>query len=492
MRSLLFRLPSRSCLFARALNPRSISFLHLRQLHNASESRGELHKRSATAPPLRLTTFSNVLSRNSDPSAPFCSIVPPHILKHIAHSPIAPKVARKAAQHTLSLTHPFRDVRSEQGVSRPSRGGPGPFLPASFFEGILNSPAASEADREMARHNLELIRPLRKGEVPPEVLIGKPAPPQPPELGSSTSEPDASSRPNSEEATFTPISEPDRPIYTCNSTTRLPGTLIHPGDTPSDIAASECSTLHGHALAFFRDIFHHPAPSSRMICSVHFSRHCNDAFWDGQQMVFGDGDGCYFNRFTSSIDVIAHELTHQVVSSTCNLCYYYQPGALNESLADVFASMVKQHHLKQTADEADWLIGQNLFTEIASGPGTTPVALRSLKAPGTAYNNPALGKDPQPAHMADFVVTALDSGGIHINSGIPNRAFYLVATALGGCSWERAGKIWYAVMTDVRRLPQNATFEQFANRTLQKAAAMYGDDVRDIVEHAWREVGVIL
>ncbi|CAM5676724.1 hypothetical protein SFUMM280S_07534 [Streptomyces fumanus] len=155
-------------------------------------------------------------------------------------------------------------------------------------------------------------------------------------------------------------------------------------------------------------------------------------------MVFGDGDGEIFLDFTIPVDVIGHELVHGVTQYTANLTYFGQPGALNESVSDVFGSLIKQYTLGQSADQADWLIGAGLLA-----PRVTGVALRSLKAPGTAYDDDVLGKDPQPATMDDYVRTGRDNGGVHINSGIPNHAFYLAATALGGNAWERAGQIWY-------------------------------------------------
>src|SRR5262249_6826367 len=149
----------------------------------------------------------------------------------------------------------------------------------------------------------------------------------------------------------------------------------------------------------------------------------------------------YFNRFTISVDIMGHELTHGVTAYTAGLIYQGQSGALNESISDVFGSMVKQFALSQTVATADWLIGAGIFTPKVNG-----VALRSMKEPGTAYNDPVLGKDPQPADMAHYVNTSSDNGGVHINSGIPNRAFYLTAVALGGNSWDRAGRIWYATL----------------------------------------------
>nr|Q06517.1 RecName: Full=Extracellular minor metalloprotease; Flags: Precursor [Serratia sp. E-15]AAA26553.1 extracellular protease [Serratia marcescens] len=125
--------------------------------------------------------------------------------------------------------------------------------------------------------------------------------------------------------------------------------------------------------------------------------------------------------------LVGHELTHGSDRERSRLIYYQQSGALNESLSDVFGSLVKQFHLQQTADKADWLIGAGLLAKGIKGKG-----LRSMSAPGTAYDDPLLGKDPQPASMKDYIQTKEDNGGVHLNSGIPNRAFYLAATVLGG------------------------------------------------------------
>ncbi|HEY6873218.1 MAG TPA: M4 family metallopeptidase [Geobacteraceae bacterium] len=219
---------------------------------------------------------------------------------------------------------------------------------------------------------------------------------------------------------------------------------------------------------------------------VHYDTHYNNAFWDGSEMVYGDGDGEIFDRFTKCIDVIGHELTHGVTQYEANLAYSGQPGALNESLSDVFGSLVKQRSLDQTADKADWLIGAGLFTKKVKG-----VALRSMKAPGTAYDDPVLGKDPQPGHMKDYVNTSSDNGGVHTNSGIPNHAFFLAATAIGGRAWEKAGKIWYVALRD--RLRSTATFKQAASATISVAKDLFGDGSKEMkaVQAAWKGVGVI-
>ena len=96
------------------------------------------------------------------------------------------------------------------------------------------------------------------------------------------------------------------------------------------------------------------------------------------------------------------------------------------------------------------------------------VALRSMKAPGTAYDDPRLGKDPQPADMSGYVDTTDDNGGVHINSGIPNRAFYLAAAAIGGHAWAAPGQIWYDVLTGPGITP-DCDFATFAALTVAAA-----------------------
>ena len=223
--------------------------------------------------------------------------------------------------------------------------------------------------------------------------------------------------------------------------------------------------------------------------TVHYGESYNNAFWDGTRMVFGDGDGELFNRFTVALDIIGHELAHGVTEDEGGLIYAYQSGALNESMSDVFGSLIKQSQpgKLQEADEADWLIGAGLLAQ-----GVQGVALRSMKAPGTAYDDPVLGRDPQPGHMNDYVHTNRDNGGVHINSGIPNRAFHLAATAIGGYAWEKAGRIWYETLRDSRLRP-NTGFIRFARMTVDVAGRLYGgaSTEKKAVANAWAEVGVI-
>jgi Zn-dependent metalloprotease len=225
-----------------------------------------------------------------------------------------------------------------------------------------------------------------------------------------------------------------------------------------------------------------------LLATVHYDEDYDNAFWDGTQMVFGDGDGELFNRFTISVDVIGHELTHGVTEQEAGLIYLKQSGALNESMSDVFGSMVKQFVASEKAEDADWLIGEGLFTDRVQG-----VALRSMAAPGTAYDDPVLGKDPQPADMSGYVVTSADNGGVHVNSGIPNHAFYLVATTLQGYSWERAGQIWYEALLSPR-MTSRMGFRGFARLTASTAQQLYGADSEEAVavRNAWSAVGINL
>ncbi|QNE77480.1 peptidase M4 family protein [Streptomyces finlayi] len=288
----------------------------------------------------------------------------------------------------------------------------------------------------------------------------------------------------------TPPTTPHRTLYDCRHGTDLPGHQVRDeGEEPTQ-DASVNRAYAGLGATF--ELLHKEYGRSSidgnglpLIGSVHYDEQYNNAFFDGEQMVFGDGDGEIFLDFTVAIDVIAHELAHGLTQYTANLVYEGQPGALNESVSDVFGALVKQYSLGQSAREADWLIGAGLLAPRVSG-----VALRSMKAPGTAYDDDVLGKDPQPATMDDYIETEEDNGGVHLNSGIPNRAFHLLATALGGKAWERAGQIWFDVLTG-GELASDADFATFARLTVTAAKTRFGTgDEAEAVTKAWSEVGV--
>jgi hypothetical protein len=285
---------------------------------------------------------------------------------------------------------------------------------------------------------------------------------------------------------------PSRAVHDAHGTQDLPGTVVRQeGEPPTgDPAADEAYDGLGATWSLYQRVYGRDSLDGAGLgldATVHYGRDYDNAFWDGTQMVFGDGDGVVFRRFTVAVDVIGHELTHGVTELTAALVYQGQSGALNESISDVFGSLVKQRSLGQDAADADWLIGEGLFA-----PGINGVALRSMKAPGTAYDDPALGKDPQPATMDGYVETTDDNGGVHLNSSIPNHAFYLAATAIGGVAWDGAGQVWYDVLTG-GRLPSDADFATFATATVQAARARFGDASHQAaaVADAWRQVGVL-
>lgn len=271
----------------------------------------------------------------------------------------------------------------------------------------------------------------------------------------------------------------------------LPGTRVrNEGEaTVDDIAVNEAYVGLGCTYNLYRDVYDRASIDGEnmpLLATVHYGKNYDNAFWDSSQLVFGDGDGQIFNRFTASLSVIGHELTHGVTQYTANLVYRGQSGALNESVSDVFGALVEQYAHQQSAEDASWLIGQGLFTDEVEG-----TALRSMKSPGTAYDDDVLGKDPQPATMDGYVQTDDDNGGVHLNSGIPNHAFYLTATAIGGMAWEKAGRIWYNTLTG-GMLSATSNFSQFAKATLSTASRCHGAESAEhrAVADAWDAVGV--
>ena len=287
-----------------------------------------------------------------------------------------------------------------------------------------------------------------------------------------------------------PAREKHRLIYDLQARnfSALPGKLVRSeGEArTTDPAVNEAYDNSGATYDFYRDVFNRNSLDDKgmsLISSVHLLRNLNNAFWNGEQMVYGDGDGKQFSRFTKSLDVVGHELSHGVVTHTCNLAYQGESGALNEHFADAFGVMVKQWKKNQTAVQADWLIGAGVM-----GPATKAKSLRTFKA-GKAYeDDPVLGTDPQPKHLKDRYRGSADNGGVHINSGIPNHAFYLTATKIGGRSWIRAGRIWYRTLLS---LTANSGFKDMVEASVTAAGAEFGRSSKEhkAVQAAWKEVG---
>jgi Zn-dependent metalloprotease len=279
-----------------------------------------------------------------------------------------------------------------------------------------------------------------------------------------------------------------RKAYDAKKSMNLPGTLVRAEGQPpvGDEAIDKTYENLGIFYNFFMDVLgrdSYDGKGGSLVATLNFGEKLNNTFWDGQRLAIGNGDGEMFTSFVN-LKIMSGELTHGVTETTAGLVYHGQSGALNTHISDVFAILIEQWHLGQTTDQSNWLIGDGVV-----GPTFNGGALRSLKAPGTAYDSPISGKDPQPKHMSKFDRSDRDNGGVHINSGIPNHAFYLAATKIGGFGWEGAGRIWYQTLLNIRA---NTDFAQFAKETLVRAERLFGNNSKQAtaVKEAWQAVGI--
>ncbi|KAL7816106.1 Metalloprotease [Trichoderma aethiopicum] len=404
-----------------------------------------------------------------------CFIVPPHLFRAIAQSPHVPEPIRKAAEASLAAHDRFaiaREVRTLQTIQdkRTKRNAAvqaSPFIPESVLQGLSASHAVDEASRARANRDLHHLQGLmtRAQLVDADDRVRK---------GAFTG------------ATYSNV-------YNASNTwddEKLPGKLGR-GQGEPPVEDSDVNSAYdnvNHVLKFYEQHFSLMSidgQNAPVTSSVHFGEDYADAFWspETKQMVFGDGN-VLLRNFTGCVDIIGHELAHAVTDNTSPLDYSDQPGALNEHISDVFGIMVKQQVENETSEEADWLIGENCLL-----PDVKGVALRSMKEPGLAYDDERFGKDPQVDNFAQWEVTTEDEGGVHIFSGIPNKAFYLSAVAFGGYSWEMAGKIWWRAM-NCGRVPVRCTFQQFADVTVECAEELFDVKAAMIVREAWNKVGV--
>ena len=283
----------------------------------------------------------------------------------------------------------------------------------------------------------------------------------------------------------------NRQVYDAQSggIASLPGRLVRAEGQPSvgDAAVDEAYDQSGVTYDFYSQRFSRDSLDDRglpLVSSVHVGQRLNNAFWTGDQMAYGDGDGQVFVRFTRSLDVVAHELTHGVITYTADLVYQDESGALNEHFADVFGILTRQWHTATDVRSADWLIGKDIM-----GPQTQARGLRTFKAEKAFENDPYFGTDPQPKHVREQYRGNNDNGGVHINSGIPNHAFFLFALALGGNAWERAGGVWYESLLS---LPREAQFSDMVLATEKTAVEQHGNGspVHQALMAAWRAVGL--
>ncbi|KAH7312971.1 putative protease prtS [Rhexocercosporidium sp. MPI-PUGE-AT-0058] len=422
------------------------------------------------------------------PNKHICSIIPPNLLHDILERNNTSQETRAAVQKTYDHCSKLLSKRKahchQDQVSGARQG-----LAASG----ASSSSSTPEDQARAQHNIQATQNIHSLRSAADTSST---------TGASTSAAAGTPAPDAEDGLF-------RKIYSSQKTDKLRKKLLYTegGDVKvleADVSAKEVLEYFGKTFEFYKEVFGRDGiddANLKMIGSLHFDDDpgppgMDNAFWDGDEMAFGDGDGEIFGSFTKNIDVIGHELTHGVVQFTANLKYEIQSGALNESMADVFGTMIKQYFYpsgKQLAADADWLIGEGIFLPAI----TNAKALRSMKAPGTAYNNPKVGKDRQPSTMAGYAklpnTDAGDYGGVHINSGIPNHAFYLASVALGGYSWEKAGKVWYAALCDekLKGIDTGTAFKVFADLTVEYAKSLFDADTEEKIKKAWVDVGVL-
>jgi len=216
-----------------------------------------------------------------------------------------------------------------------------------------------------------------------------------------------------------------------------------------------------------------------LVSSLHYSKNYDNAFWNGSQMVYGDGDGKLFGEMYLSPDVIGHELTHGVTQNLSALRYEGESGALNESISDVFGAVFNQWLNQWSVTEPrGWLIGAGIMAPTSQGKGFT--CLRDMAQPSAKHC-----LSPQPELYSQIDPTA----DVHDNSGVPNKAFATFAVAVGGQAWSSAIKVWYDTCTN-RALRSDATFSEFAGLTVASAQKLGGAALQAKCKSAWTGVGV--
>lgn len=276
---------------------------------------------------------------------------------------------------------------------------------------------------------------------------------------------------------------PEQRLFDCKERHSLPGSPVDPSSS-GDKAFTTTFDITAKLDVFYREVLGRNSFDNRggdLVSSLHYREFANqpydNAFWNGNQMVYGDGDDKLFGPMYASPDVIGHEISHGMTQHESGLRYEGEPGALNESISDCFGAVFNQWLQKWPADEPrGWLIGAGLIANPTRQQGIS--CLRDMLGPGAAHC-----LSPQPADYTQFD----PAGDVHDNSGIPNHAFALFATQLGGNAWDRAIKIWYAACTD-RRLSGSATIADFARLTIDAAAAEKCDAQ---AEAAWKQVKVL-
>ncbi|CAG9614669.1 Bacillolysin [Bacillus rhizoplanae] len=274
--------------------------------------------------------------------------------------------------------------------------------------------------------------------------------------------------------------------YNGNNRTRLPGTLWADADNilnaTRDAAAVDAHYYAGVTYNYYKNTFNRNSyndAGALLKSTVHYGKNYNNAFWNGSQMVYGDGDGSTFIAFSGGIDVVGHELTHAVTEYSSNLIYQNESGALNEAISDIFGTLVEYYDNRNP----DWEVGEDIYT-----PGKAGDALRSMSDP-TKYGDPD--------HYSKRYTGTSDNGGVHTNSGIINKAAYLLANGgthygvtVNGVGKDKVGAIYYRANTVY--LTESATFSQARAALVQAAADLYGANSAEVaaVKQSYDAVGV--
>lgn len=278
-----------------------------------------------------------------------------------------------------------------------------------------------------------------------------------------------------------------RRTFSAQNTTSIPGrVVIEEGERSRDAVAQAAHDGAGRVYDYYFTKFQRDSIDGRgspLVSTVHYGSdpaESENAAWIGEaaQMVYGDG-GRVFKPLPYGLDVVGHEFTHGVIESTANLVYEGQSGALNESYADIFGTLIAG---------SNWTIGGAV---VKSPPYPLPY-LRSLADPNAngSYDprNPLRGVG-QPAHMREYaslpVSRRADNGGVHINSGIPNHAAFLIAQALGN---EKLEQIVYRALTQY--LTPDADFLTAARVSVRAASDLYGPAEAEAVRNAFAQVGL--
>ncbi|MGG2014797.1 M4 family metallopeptidase [Bacillus sp. S10(2024)] len=277
-------------------------------------------------------------------------------------------------------------------------------------------------------------------------------------------------------------------IYTYDAKNRstLPGTLWADTDNifnaTRDAAAVDAHYYAGVTYDYYKKTFNRNSyndAGAQLKSTVHYGKNYNNAFWNGSQMVYGDGDGYTFIPFSGGIDVVGHELTHAVTEYSSNLIYQNESGALNEAFSDIFGTLIEYYDNRNP----DWEVGEDIYT-----PGTAGDALRSMSDP-TKYDDPD--------HYSKRYTGSSDNGGVHTNSGIINKAAYLLANGgthygvtVNGIGKDKVGAIYYRANTVY--LTESATFSQARAGLVQAAADLYGANSAEVtaVKQSYDAVGV--